>query len=301
MSVSEMSVSESNISQNEIPTVLTIAGSDSSGGAGIQADMAAIRALGAYPLTAISCITSQNSRGFRMMQPVDTAIFKDQLLACFEDFTPDAVKIGMIPSREHFKIIRDILSKFKPANVVIDPIQAPSVVSGNYQGFNWDIRSLKSIAKFTTLLTPNIPEILTLLGKDSDKRFNSNNLSDDDCYDLAFELSQVSGINNILLKGGHRSATESSDYGFYKDDDGFLFRFKFSNTRIETRNAHGTGCVLSSSVAALLAKGEELPEAVEYAKDFLHEALDINKDIIWTDFPDSHGPALIRIPKLIIN
>lgn len=282
-----------------IPRILTIAGSDSSGGAGVQADSATIRALGAFPITAISCITSQNSRGFRLSQPVAPDVFEDQIEACFEDFKPDAVKIGMIPTLRHFEIICSELKKYGFRNLVIDPIKAPTAVSGEYSGFVWSIEYLKYLADTITLLTPNLPEALQLSSSSETSMSEMNIFSEDVCISLTDKILGESGVRNVLLKGGHINNGDgdgyASDYLAGYLSDGSLFHKIFKESRIETRNTHGTGCVLSSAIATFLAKGYKISDAVSRAKSFLHDSLERNKGIKWSDFENGHGPALIDI------
>lgn len=255
----------------KVKTMLTIAGSDSSGGAGVQADCAVARAFNVFPVCAVSCVTSQGSRGLRMIAPVELSLFEDQIRVALEDFRPEAVKIGMIPSEIHAIKLIELLYEYHPVNVVLDPVASPSQVAGisSYPSFfKWNKDLLKDISPLLTLLTPNLPEATELSGVTSNKR------------DMAIELIEEFDLKALLLKGGHSESTP-----YYKDyvtdilavKDRQLMEFK--HPRIVTPNTHGTGCALSSMIASNLCHGIELKDAVGFAINSLSISLADNKDL----------------------
>ena len=264
--------------------ILVIAGSDSSGGAGIQADIAAIRALGAFPLCAVSCITSQSAKGLRMLSPCDTDIFADQIFAAFEDFRPDAVKIGMVPSEKHLRIILDIFSVLKPMNIVIDPIMAPTLGNKSLCREMWRNKDIvKEFANHTALLTPNRPEALRMIANYGTSKHISSN------EDILLALRDNLLCTNILLKGGHMEGEVLTDT--LLTEDGFRH---FTHKKISTANTHGTGCTLSSAIAASLP-GSDINHACEKGIRYLEKALRDGKDCSWYDSTQGHGPSQIII------
>lgn len=240
--------------------VLTIAGSDSSGGAGIQADLKTFAALGCYGMSVITALTAQSTRGVSAVHPVPAGFVRDQLEAVMGDMGADAVKIGMLYSAESVNVVSELLKKHDGKNIVLDPVLT------SHDGRSLLERHALSVLKkalipMATLLTPNVPEACTLLGKEID--------SLEDMYEAARTLWSW-GPRNILIKGGHLNGEASTDVLFMGPEDRFM---RFEQGRIKTRNDHGTGCTLSSAIAAFLAKGLPIEDAVRSAKEYLMAAL----------------------------
>lgn len=238
-------------------TALTIAGSDSSGGAGIQADIKTMTMHGVYAMSAITAMTAQNTTGVRGIQESTPEFLRQQLDAVFEDIRPDAVKIGMVSSAELIRVIADRLRHYGAGNVVVDPVMVASAGSSliRQDAVQMLIRELVPIS---TLVTPNIPEAQILSGMTIETK-----------EDMITAAKQIGDSYRcaVLLKGGH-SVNDANDLLYAK---GELIWFK--GKRIDNPNTHGTGCTLSSAIAANLAKGYTLPDAVQKAKDYISGAL----------------------------
>ena len=254
-------------------TALTIAGSDCSGGAGIQADLKTMTMNGVYAMSAITALTAQNTTGVRAIQESTPDFLKQQIDAVFEDIHPDAVKIGMVASSELIGVIADRLRYYDAKNVVVDPVMVASVGSSliKQNAVQTLIRELLPIA---TLVTPNIPEAqvlssLTIESKE-DMIAAAKRIGDD--YRCA-----------VLLKGGH-SINDANDL-LYADGELTWFNGK----RIDNPNTHGTGCTLSSAIAANLAKGFPLAESVQRAKDYVSGALAAMLDLGKGSGPMNHA------------
>lgn len=238
---------------------LTIAGSDSGGGAGIQADLRSFAALGVWGTTAITAITAQNTMGVRRVDALAPEAVRAQIDAVMEDFAVEAVKIGMLGTRAVVEAVAAALDHHRPRHVVVDPV----MVAGSGDPLLEDdaigaVRDL--LVPRATVLTPNLPEAALLLGRE---------LRDDDA-DLriaARELRSL-GARNVMLKGGHRSG--DADDLFCGDEGEFVFEAE----RIPGRFTHGTGCTLSSSIAALLARGRSPQQACREAKAFVTAAIE---------------------------
>ncbi len=238
-------------------TALTIAGSDSSGGAGIQADIKTMTMNGVYAMSAITALTAQNTTGVRSIFETTPDFLKDQINAVFEDIPPNAVKIGMIPSAELIQVIADRLSFYNAENIVIDPVMIAT--SGSVLMKANAISMLKlALLPLATLVTPNIPEAEALSGERIQSR--------DDMERSAKMIGDTYGCA-VLLKGGH-SINDANDL-LYMDGS---CRW-FCGTRIDNPNTHGTGCTLSSAIASNLAKGYDLAASVQRAKEYISEAL----------------------------
>lgn len=291
--------------------LLIIAGSDSSGGAGIQTDIATARKFGVYPLTAVSCVTSQNSNGMRMAEPVSDKIFADQIVSCLEDSIPDAIKIGMILSSKQIEILIDIFSRYQCHNVVLDPLMAPTSIcldstlskfsrienSNTSYGTSilemWRNPSLlSSIAPFVTLATPNIPELKKQLALINSVIPSSGvEKGQKIAYKMLIaKYMEKYGFKNVLLKGGHAENLNLEDI-LAENLSGELRFTSFPHVRIDTPNTHGTGCTLSSAIASSLALGFGIRDAVKQGTDFIFKTLNKNKDISF--YPDGHGPTII--------
>ena len=249
---------------NRYPTILTIAGSDSSGGAGIQADLKTFSALGGYGLSAITALTAQNTRGVRAILPVPADFLKEQLLAVLEDITIDAVKIGMIGTVENALVIADIITHFKPGFVVIDPVMASSsgtkLIQDEMISVLWE-----NLFPLADLITPNIDEAGMLLSM----KINSV----EDMKEAAAEMVGK-GCRAVLLKGGHMVSEQLFDVLAQIEQEPLIFESFY----IASDNLHGTGCTLSSAIAAFMAKGNSLPESIIFAKEYISQAIEAGKD-----------------------
>ena len=254
-------------------TALTIAGSDSSGGAGIQADLKTMTVHGVYGMSVITAMTAQNTTGVRAIQESTPEFLRQQLDAVFEDIYPHAVKIGMVSSGELIRVISDRLRHFGAKNVVVDPVMVAT--SGSSLMKNDAIRILTGeLFPLATLVTPNIPEAQVLSGvtvKTGDDMIRAAKIIGDTCRCA------------VLLKGGH-SVSDANDLLYAQGE----FRW-FEGRRIENPNTHGTGCTLSSAIASNLALGYPLEEAVEKAKAYLSAALSAMLNLGQGPGPLNHG------------
>ena len=244
------------------PCVLTIAGSDCSGGAGIQADIKAISALGAYAASAITAITVQNTLGVTGIHPVPPAYVKGQIEAVMDDIRPKAVKIGMINDAEIVKVIAESILKYHPEYVVFDPVMVST--SGCKLMEDEAIEAITTrLIPLASLITPNLSEAEILAGQ---------KIRDvEDMKHQAQEMLKL-GCKGVLIKGGHL------DGGLMCD---------VLQTATEEGNTHGTGCTLSSAIATFLALGEPMPVAVEKAKQYVYKGIESGKDVC---IGGGHGP-----------
>ncbi|MCP3940575.1 MAG: bifunctional hydroxymethylpyrimidine kinase/phosphomethylpyrimidine kinase [Desulfobacteraceae bacterium] len=235
---------------------LTIAGSDSSGGAGIQADLKTFSALGCFGMSAITALTAQNTREITGIFPVPPEFIGQQIDAVMDDIGVDAIKIGMLHSPEVIEMVARKMTDWKCPNIVVDPVMISK--SGNKLLQDDAVRALKEhLFPLATLITPNLPEASVLLGRPVENQ--------DDMARAAKDLAGF-GSNNVLVKGGHLMGDDSRDL-LYQEENKTIT--KFSGKKIKTSNSHGTGCTLSSAIAANLAKGVELKTAVKNAKDYI--------------------------------
>lgn len=240
--------------------ILTIAGSDSGGGAGIQADMKSIIACGAYPTTAITAVTAQNTLGVRGISVLPASIVEQQIAAVAEDIGIDALKIGMLPSEEIVDVVIEAINMYKIENIVLDTVMVAS--SGDMLvGGDTARHIIKNLFPLATLITPNLPESIFITGMD---------IRDSNLFDVAAEHMKVLGARNILIKSGHIESDNISDVLYECEKEK---RHLYSFPKIESQNTHGTGCSLSSAIAAFLGRGYELPEAVRLAEEFVHNAI----------------------------
>lgn len=237
-------------------TVLTVAGSDPSGGAGIQADLKTMTALGTYGMSAITAVTAQNTCGVRAVQTIAPALLRAQMEAVFEDIPPDAVKIGMIASAEQVPIIADCLRRYHARHIVLDPVML-ATSGAELAGAETVAAMQQHLFPMAEILTPNIPEARVLCGTDI--------TSDADMEQAAQILHRRYGCA-VLLKGGH--GTHADDV--FCHPGGIRW---YRRERIPNPNTHGTGCTLSSAVAVWLAKETPPEEAVYYAKEYLTGAI----------------------------
>lgn len=232
---------------------LTIAGSDSGGGAGIQADLKVFSALGAYGMSAISAVTAQNTRGVQAVHPVPPDMLAAQIDSVCSDIRVDAVKIGMLGGAAHAAAARDCLARWRPPVVVLDPVM---VAKGGQSLLDPGAAAALADCLFglTDLLTPNIPEAEALLGRSIE--------SLDDMALAGMDLRRK-GAKAVLVKGGHRRG-DATDVLVW---EGGVARFP--GPLLEARHTHGTGCSLSSALAVYLARGFALPDAVAAAKAYV--------------------------------
>lgn len=247
----------------KMKTALTIAGSDCSGGAGIQADLKTMTMNGVYAMSVITALTAQNTTGVRGVQEVTPDFLVQQIDAVFEDIRPDAVKIGMVSSGDLIKVISERLSKYNAENIVLDTVMVAT--SGARLISEDAIDTLKEhLIPLATLITPNIPEAQVL----ADMTIQS----EDDMLRAAEKIGREYSCA-VLLKGGH-SINDANDL-LYRDGSYKWFKGK----RIDNPNTHGTGCTLSSAIAANLAKGCDLEVSVQRAKDYISGALSYMLDL----------------------
>lgn len=256
------------------PSVLTIAGSDCSGGAGIQADIKTISALGAYAASAITAITVQNTCGVEAIHPVPPEFVEGQIRAVLADIRPDAVKIGMVNDVDIIRSIATCLRDFKPKHVVFDPVMVSS--SGRRLMSDDAISVLtRDLIPETTLITPNLNEAEVLTGHVV--------TTVEEMKVAAKEMLQY-GCDAVLVKGGHLTGGEMIDVLQLASQSQPIL---FTASQIQSKNTHGTGCTLSSAIATYLALGESMATAIQKAKDYLYKGLEAGKDI---HIGEGHGP-----------
>ncbi|MGN0474784.1 MAG: bifunctional hydroxymethylpyrimidine kinase/phosphomethylpyrimidine kinase [Acutalibacteraceae bacterium] len=238
-------------------TALSIAGSDSCGGAGIQADIKTMTMNGVYAMSAITALTAQNTTGVSAISEVTPLFLEQQINAVFEDIRPDAVKVGMVSSTALITTIAERLRFYKAENIVVDPVM---VATSGARLINEDaIAALKKeLLPIATVITPNIPEAEVLA--------ETSVRSEEDMISAAKKISEEYGCA-VLCKGGH-NLNDANDLLYVSGS----FHW-FKGRRIDNPNTHGTGCTLSSAIAANLAKGFDLTESVERAKEYISGAL----------------------------
>lgn len=255
-------------------TALTIAGSDSSGGAGIQADLKTMLANHVYGMSAITALTAQNTTGVTDIMEVTPEFLAEQLDSIFTDIRPDAVKTGMVSSSQLIEIIADKLREYKAVNIVVDPVMVAT--SGAKLICDDAMETLKKkLLTLATVITPNIPEGEVLAGMKI--------TSKEDMVTAAEKISNTYGCS-VLLKGGH-SLNDANDLLVEPGKEPVWFKGR----RIANTNTHGTGCTLSSAIASNLAKGKSLEEAVKGAKNYISGALAAGLDLGKGSGPMDHG------------
>ena len=257
-------------------TALTIAGSDSCGGAGIQADIKTMTAHGVYAMSAITALTAQNTTGVSDIMEVTPDFLGKQLDCVFEDIMPDAIKTGMVASSELIKVIAEKIKCYHGKNLVVDPVMVAT--SGSKLISDDAIGTLKNeLLPLATVITPNIPEAEVITGMQVK--------TEEDMILAAKRISEQYGCA-VLCKGGHQ-INDANDL-LYRQGDYKWFRGK----RIHNPNTHGTGCTLSSAIASNLAKGETLDEAVLHAKNYISGALSAMLDLGKGSGPMNHAFAI---------
>lgn len=251
-------------------TALTIAGSDSGGGAGIQADLKAFSANGVFGMSVITAITAQNTCEVRAVQQVDSTVIQQQIEAVFDDIRVDAVKIGMLGSPEVAEVVIKTLQVYEVPVVIVDPVMVSK--AGHHLLPKEAISTLKEqVLPLATLVTPNVPEAEVLAG------MTIETMED---MEKACKEIHTFGAKAVLLKGGHLTG-DPNDLLY----DGEQFTW-FQGRRIHTKNTHGTGCTLASTITANVAKGYSLTEAIQQAKTYMTNAITHSLDIGY-----GHGPV----------
>lgn len=260
--------------------ILIIAGSDSSGGAGIQADIKTVSALGGYAMTAITAVTVQNTRGVKSVIPIKPEEIKNQILFTCKDIKPNGIKIGMLHSSQVIKSVINALEKIKTSKIVLDPVM---IAKGGAQLINQSaIQILKDkLIKKAYLITPNIPEAEILTKK------KIKNIKD--MLNAAKILLQL-GAKNVLLKGGHKRSKYIEDILVNKKEIKI-----FKNRKINTKNTHGTGCTLSSAITTFLSCGKPLKKSCELGIKYVNQAIRSNPN-----YGKGHGPVN-HLNSIIIN
>ena len=274
-------------STKSYPIVLSIAGSDSSGGAGIQADIKTFSALGVYGSTAITAITAQNTLGVFSQLHLNPQLVYEQICCVMDDLHPSVVKIGMLANAEIVHYVADALDKYK-VTIVLDPVM---VSTSGHRLLSEEARDVikERLLPMSTIITPNIPEMIELtdmtLSNVTEKETAAKHLLD-------------LGARYVLLKGGHEDGDIKTDLLFYYDSDSLVTKM-FSFETIVTKNTHGTGCTLSSAIASFIAKGFSVEESVAKAKQYVSDAIFHGADIA---IGNGHGPVnhLFNPHKMIV-
>lgn len=261
--------------QSKTPITLTIAGSDSGGGAGIQADIKAISATGGYACSVITALTAQNTQGVTGIFAVDPAFVEQQLDAVFTDLDIKAVKIGMLSDAAIIRTVASKLRQYQPKHLVVDPVMVAT--SGDLLLQQEAITTLKTeLLPLADVITPNLPEAAALLS-------TSVPQSEDEMACMIESLRQI-GARSVLLKGGHLEQDQNSTDLLILADD----VIRLTTPRIATRNTHGTGCTLSAATASFLAQGFEMKAAVQHAKSYITQAIRQADEL---EIGSGHGPV----------
>ena len=255
---------------------LTIAGSDSGGGAGIQADLKTFSALGCYGMSVITAITAQNTQSVSGIQAAEAEIVEQQIDAVLNDIDTDAIKIGMLFSAEIIEAVAGRMSAHNVEKIVLDPVMISK--SGDKLLKDDAIETMvDKLFPLATLITPNIAETNVLTGME---------IKTEEQLDEAAERLFETGAKNILLKGGHLEGSESADLLFTLEN-GKTDKYRFTSERITTKNTHGTGCTFSSAIAAYLAQDCDLEDSVKFAKQYIKRAIEDGADY---SLGSGHGP-----------
>ena len=262
--------------ENSIPNVVSIAGVDPSGGAGVLADVKAMSACGAYACGVIAALTAQNTQTVTGVMPVPATFLKEQIDTLFDDVRIDAVKIGMLGTVEQIETVADALVRRKPRFVVLDPVM---VAKGGSRLLAADaVDALKErLLPLATIITPNLPEAMCLLGREE-------YVTEEEFPEVARELWKLLGRRNawVYLKGGHLEGESAYDLLFNN-----VVSVPFTAPRVPMKNTHGTGCTLSSAIAAFLPYSVDVPEACRRAKEYLTCPV---RPAGWPDVGPAPGP-----------
>ena len=250
--------------------ILIIAGSDSSGGAGIQADIKTATSLGAYAMTAVTAITAQNTTGVKSVVPISPQEIEKQILFTCKDIKPDAIKIGMLHSTDVIMSILKVLKQVNIKKIILDPVM---IAKGGAKLINDSaVKTLRNkLIKKAYLITPNIPEAEIL----TKTRINTTN----DMIKASKVLLKL-GAKNVLLKGGHLKSKTLTDI-YINNSELVLFK----NKKIKTNNTHGTGCTLSSAITTFLSCGKPIKKSCELGIKYVNQAIKSN-----LDYGEGHGP-----------
>ncbi len=253
--------------QKSYPIVLSIAGSDSSGGAGIQADLKTFSSLGVYGATAITAITAQNTQGVHSQFALPPQIVYDQIIAVIDDLHPAFVKIGMLSNTEIVRAVAEALSQYS-LTIILDPV---IVSTSGHRLLSLKAQEVlkEKLLPMSTLITPNIPEM---------KALTDMPLSSFEEKQMAAQRLMDYGVKAVLLKGGHEEGNTKTDILFSQSANGIESTL-FTATTISTLNIHGTGCTLSSAITAFLARGLCLNDAITEAKNYITNAITAGADI----------------------
>ena len=262
--------------------ILIIAGSDSSGGAGIQADIKTVTALGGYAMTAVTAVTIQNTRGVDSVIPIKPKDIKNQILFTCKDINPNAIKVGMLHSSQVINTVANVLKTIKSSKIILDPVM---VAKGGARLINKSaIKTLKNeLIRKVYLITPNIPEAEVLT--------NTKIKSLEDMIYSANILLKF-GVKNVLLKGGHRKSKYMKDVLLNKKEIKI-----FTNKKIKTTNTHGTGCTLSSAIATFLSCGKPLKKSCELGIKYVNQAIRSNPNYGKGNGPINHLNSIIISKK----
>ncbi len=247
------------------PSVLTIAGFDGSGGAGIQADIKTISSLGCYATSVLTALPVQNTKGVRSIYPIPVQAVVEQIRAVMDDIVPDAIKIGMVHTSELVDTISTTLLEYPQVPIVFDPVMVAT--SGHRLIEEATINAIKEkLFPLAAVLTPNMDEAAVLADME---------VKTPEHMRVAAERIKALGCKTILLKGGH---LESEQIISLFLDEAQQFR-EFKSTKLDTNNTHGSGCTLSSAIASFIAQGKSLVKAVALAQEYVFQAIDAGKDV----------------------
>lgn len=259
-------------------STLTIAGSDSSGGAGIQADLKTMSALGMFATSVITSVTAQNTCGVTAIHVIPTDVIAAQIKAVMEDICPVAVKVGMLNDSETMLTVAETLKLYDVRHLVIDPVMVST--SGHRLMKEDAVETfIRELLPMASLLTPNLPEAEIL----ADMK-----IENEEQVHLAAQKIMNMGCDALLIKGGHAEGKYKADYLFTNNGNEPHEFFVFSCETVETKNTHGTGCTLSSAISSFLAQGLAMKEAVSAAKEYVTNALKGGADV---EIGHGHGPV----------
>ncbi|MBT8581219.1 bifunctional hydroxymethylpyrimidine kinase/phosphomethylpyrimidine kinase [Polynucleobacter paneuropaeus] len=278
----------------QIPKILTIAGSDSGGGAGVQADLKVITALGGYGMSVITAITAQNTLGVTAIQDVDLAVIEAQIDAVLNDIGADSIKIGMLASPEIVQVVANSLRKHDITRIILDPVLR-ATSGASLGGDDTAQAMMKELFPMASLVTPNLEEASLLLGRD---------ISQVDDFKSAAEKLLALGPQAVLIKGGHLDSahTQLTDYLMWRsiEDDLEIIQVKeFKHPRVNTENTHGTGCSLSAAIATYLADGHDLPHAVGKAIAYVEAGLQAGRFLSIGEGPGPLWPMFEFYPTAL--